>query len=128
MSWILNADIILKNSNFDFKRNFIESIIIQTNHLRKNLKYEIDQQKRIEVITALILSGLAFKEYEDKQVQLSEGLKAEDYEAAIVIGWHKNNGKKIKSPEDVGINPGVYKLLQKEKAALQAEINFYLRI
>ena len=51
MSWILNADIILKNSNFDFKRNFIESIIIQTNHLRKNFKYEIDYQKKIEVIT-----------------------------------------------------------------------------
>ena len=65
MSWILNADIILKNSNFDFKRGFIESIIIQTNHLRKNFKYEIDYQKKIEVITALILSGLVFKEYED---------------------------------------------------------------
>ena len=37
MSWILNADIILKNSKFDFKRNFIESIVIQTNHLKKIL-------------------------------------------------------------------------------------------
>ena len=45
ISWILNADIILKNSNFDFKRNFIESIVIQTNHLKKNFKYEIDHQK-----------------------------------------------------------------------------------
>ena len=65
MSWILNADIILKNSNFDFKRNFIESIVIQTNHLKKNFKYEIDHQKKIEVITALVLSGLVFKEYEE---------------------------------------------------------------
>ncbi len=65
ISWILNADIILKNSNFDFKRNFIESIVIQTNHLKKNFKYEIDHQKKIEVITALILSGLVFKEYEE---------------------------------------------------------------
>ena len=47
MSWILNADIILKNSNFDFKRNFIESIVIQTNHLKKNFKYEIDYQKKM---------------------------------------------------------------------------------
>ena len=46
MSWILNADIILKNSNFNFKRNFIESIVIQTNHLKKNFKYEIDHQKK----------------------------------------------------------------------------------
>ena len=65
MSWILNADIILKNSNFEFKRNFIESIIIQTNHLKKNFKYEIDYQKKIEVITVLVLSGLVFKEYEE---------------------------------------------------------------
>ena len=65
MSWIFNADIILKNSNFAFKRNFIESIIVQTNHLKKNLKYEIDYQKKIEVITVLILSGLVFKEYEE---------------------------------------------------------------
>ena len=65
MSWILNADIILKNSNFEFKRNFIESIVIQTNHLKKNFKYEIDHQKKIGVITALILSGLVFKEYDE---------------------------------------------------------------
>ena len=65
MSWILNADLILKNSNFDFRRNFIESIIIQTNHLKKNLKFEIDHQKKIEVITTLILTGLVFKEYEE---------------------------------------------------------------
>ena len=65
MSWILNSDIILKNSNFEFKRNFIESIVIQINHLKKNFRYEIDHQKKIEVITALTLSGLVFKEYEE---------------------------------------------------------------
>ena len=65
MSWILNSDIILKNSNFEFRKDFIESIIIQTNHLRKNFKYEIDHQKKIEVITALVLSGLVFKEYQE---------------------------------------------------------------
>ena len=65
MSWVLNADIILKNSNFEFKKSFIESLVIQTNHLKKNFKYEIDYQKKIEIITALILSGLAFKEYEE---------------------------------------------------------------
>ena len=55
---------------------------------------------------------LSFNEYEEKKVQLAEGLKAEDYEAAIVIGWYKNNKKKFK-PEDVGINPGVFKILLK---------------
>ena len=65
MSWILNADIILKDSNYEFKRNFIESIIIQTNHLKKNYKFETDHQKKIEIITTLILTGLTFKEYKE---------------------------------------------------------------
>ena len=30
-----------------------------------------------------------------KQFNLTEALKAEDYEAAVVIGWYKNNRKKF---------------------------------
>ncbi len=65
ISWILNVEIILKNGNFYFKKNFLHSIIMQTNHLKKNIKYEKDQSKRIEILTALIVSGLVFKEYEE---------------------------------------------------------------
>ena len=36
ISWILNADIILNNGLFEFKRNFLTSIVKQTNHLKKN--------------------------------------------------------------------------------------------
>ena len=39
-------------------------VVIQTNHLKNNFKYEMTT-KKIEVITALILSGLVFKEYEE---------------------------------------------------------------
>ena len=63
ISWILNVDIILNNSSFDFKRNFLNSIIAQTNHLKKNIRFEKDYTKRIEILTALILSGLVFREY-----------------------------------------------------------------
>ena len=63
ISWILNADVILKNGSFDFKRKFFNSIISQTNHLKNNIKFEKDYSKRIEVLTALLLSGLVFKEY-----------------------------------------------------------------
>ena len=35
ISWILNTDIILNNSTFDFKKNFLNCIISQTNHLKK---------------------------------------------------------------------------------------------
>ena len=65
ISWILNIDIVLKNSTFDFKRNFLNCIISQTNHLKKNIKFEKDLTKKIEILTAIILTGLVFKEYEE---------------------------------------------------------------
>ena len=64
ISWILNIDIILNNSTFDFKKNFLNSIVTQSNHLKRNIKFEKDFLKKIEILTALILSGLVFKEYE----------------------------------------------------------------
>ena len=65
ISWILNIDIILNNSTFDFKKNFLNSIINQTNHLKKNIKFEKDLSKKIRILTAIIITGLVFKEYED---------------------------------------------------------------
>ena len=65
ISWILNVDIILNNSTFDFRRNFLNCIISQTNHLKKNIIFENDLKKKIEILIAIILTGLIFKEYED---------------------------------------------------------------
>ena len=65
ISWILNSDIILNNGLFDFKRKFLTSIISQTNHLKKNIKFYKNYSKRIEILTALLLTGLVFKEYSD---------------------------------------------------------------
>ncbi len=65
ISWILNVDIILNNSTFDFKRNFLNCIISQANHLKRNIKFEIDLKKKIEILTAIVLTGLVFKEYEE---------------------------------------------------------------
>ncbi len=65
ISWLLNVDIIINNGTFDFKKNFFQSIISQCNHLKKNISFEKDYQKKVEIITALIISGIIFKEYED---------------------------------------------------------------
>ena len=62
ISWILNIDIIINNGTFDFKKNFFKNIVSQCNHLRKNIKFEKNPLIRIEMLTALILSGLVFKE------------------------------------------------------------------
>ena len=65
ISWILNIDIILNNSTFDFKKNFLDCIVSQTNHLKRNIKFEKNLNKKIEILTAIILTGLVFKEYEE---------------------------------------------------------------
>ena len=65
ISWMLNIDIIINNGTFEFKKSFFQNIILQCNHLKNNLKFEKNPNKKIEVITALILSGIVFKEYED---------------------------------------------------------------
>ncbi len=65
ISWILNVDIILNNGLFEFKKKFLDSIIAQSNHLKKNIKFEKDYSNRIEILTALLLSGLVFKEYKE---------------------------------------------------------------
>ena len=61
ISWILNADIILNNGYFDFKKKFLSKIIMQANHLKKNIKFEKNHISRIEILTALLLTGLVFK-------------------------------------------------------------------
>ena len=65
ISWILNIDIILNNSTFDFRKNFLDCIVSQTNHLKKNIKFEKNLSKKIEILAAIILTGLVFKEYEE---------------------------------------------------------------
>ena len=65
ISWILNVDVILNNGSFYFKKNFLNSIISQANHLKKNIRFEKNNSKRVEILTALLLTGLVFKEYLD---------------------------------------------------------------
>ena len=50
ISWMLNIDIIINNGTFDFKKKVFQNIIYQCNHLRKNIKYEKDPVKRIQVL------------------------------------------------------------------------------
>ena len=59
---MLNIDIIINNGTFEFKKNLFQNIISQCNHLKKNIGFEKDSLRKLEVLSALILSGLVFKE------------------------------------------------------------------
>ena len=72
ISWILNIDTIINNGSFDFKKRFFQNIVSQCNHLKKNIKFEKDYLKKIEIQTALVLSGLIFSDYEEN---LNTGIK-----------------------------------------------------
>ena len=65
ISWILNADIILNNTNTTFKNSFFQSIISQTNHLKKNFSLNIGIVDKFKSTIVIILTGLIFKEYEN---------------------------------------------------------------
>ena len=47
ISWILNIDIILNNSTFEFKKTFLNSIVTQSNNLKKNIRFEKNFLKNI---------------------------------------------------------------------------------
>jgi uncharacterized heparinase superfamily protein len=96
ISWILNIDIILDNSTFDFKKNFLDCVINQTNHLKKNIKFEKNLSKKLEILTALILTGLVFKEYEENY---SLGIKEIEN---LIKNFFDNNGFPLsRNPNDL---------------------------
>ena len=96
ISWILNVDIILNNSTFEFRKNFLNSIISQTNHLKKNIKFEKNLSKKIEILAAIILTGLVFKEYEENY-----NLGIKEIENLIKNFFDKNGFPLSRNPNDL---------------------------
>ncbi len=96
ISWILNIDIILNNSTFDFRKSFLNCIISQTNHLKKNIRFEKNLNKKIEILTAIILTGLVFKEYEEN---FDIGIK--ELEAIVKAFFDKDGFPLSRNPTDL---------------------------
>ena len=96
ISWILNIDIILSNSTFDFRKNFLNCIVSQTNHLKNNIKYEKDFSKKIQILTTIILTGLVFKEYEKN---FDFGLR--ELETLVKDFFDKNGFPFSRNPNDL---------------------------
>ncbi len=96
ISWILNIDIILNNSTFDFRKSFLNCIISQTNHLKKNIRFEKNFNKKIEILTAIILTGLVFKEYEEN---FDIGIR--ELESLVKVFFDNNGFPLSRNPEDL---------------------------
>ena len=96
ISWTLNIDVILDNANFEFKKNFLGSIISQSNHLKKNIKFEKDYLKRIEIFSALILTGIVFREYEDNY-----NLGIKELESCVKNFFDKDGFPLSRNPNDL---------------------------
>ena len=96
ISWMLNIDIIIYNGTFEFKKIFFQNIIIQCNHIKKNFKFEKDPSKKLEVLTALILSGLVFKECQDN---FNIGIK--ELEKFVKSHFDKDGFTLSRSPNDL---------------------------
>ena len=108
VSWILNADIILNNTDSSFKEDFFKSIILQTNHLKKNIKFENDNCKKIEIISSILLTGLVFKDYSENY---ELGIK--DLEKIIEIFFDNEGFPLNRNPNDL-IKFSKYFILIKE--------------
>ena len=63
INWISNADIILNNAQRSFSQIFYKSLIKQITFVKRNLKSISEDNIKISAISALILSGLVFREY-----------------------------------------------------------------
>ena len=121
ISWIFNAEIILNSSNFTFKNEFLESLIIQINHLKKNFRFERDGIKRIEILTSIYLSGLVFKDYE---VNISFCLR--ELEKIIKEFFDENGFPLSKNPNDLLVYSKYFVLIKESTKDAQNFIPSFL--
>ena len=120
ISWILNADIILGSTNINFKNDFIESIIIQINHLKKNFNLESNNVIKIEILTTIFISGLVFRDYKENIIFAEKELRK-----VINIFFDDNGFPRTQNPDDL-IQISKYLIILKEcsEAAQHYEIDY----
>ena len=96
IAWISNSEIILNNVQKDFEKIFFESLIKQINFIKKSLKIVSHETTKISSISAIMLSGLVFKEYFNNY---SMGLK--ELKKIIDIYFDKDGFPKNRNSENL---------------------------
>jgi len=96
IAWSSNTDITLENSDVNYKKKIFISLIKQSNFLLKNFKNLFYNPTKIICCSAIILSGMIFKE---NDLNYSLGIKELE---KIVKNYFDNNGfPKSRNPEEV---------------------------
>ena len=96
IAWISNSEIILNNVQKDFEKIFFQSLIKQINFIKKSLKIVSHETTKISSISAIMLSGLVFKEYFNNY---SMGLK--ELKKIIDIHFDKDGFPKNRNSESL---------------------------
>ena len=98
IAWASNTDITIENSDKNYKEKFFLSLIKQSNFLSKNLKNLSYGPSKIICSSAIILSGLVFKENE-----LNYKIGIRELEKVIKNYFDDNGFPKSRNPEEVFI-------------------------
>ena len=98
IAWSSNTDITLEDSEKKYKEKFFLSIIKQSNFLLKNLNGLFYEPSKIVCCTAIILSGMMFKENES-----SYKIGIKELEKVIKNYFDENGFPKSRNPEEVFI-------------------------
>ena len=98
IAWSSNTDITLENSDKIYKKNFFLSLMKQSNFLLKNLKNILYEPSKIICCSAIILSGIMFKE-NDSYYKI--GIK--ELEKVIKNYFDETGFPKSRNPEEVFI-------------------------
>ena len=98
IAWSSNTDITLEDSDRFYKKKFFLSLIKQSNFLLKNLSTLPNESGKIICCSAIILSGMMFKE---NQSIYKEGIRELE---KIIKNYFDNEGfPKSRNPEEVFI-------------------------
>jgi len=98
IAWTSNAEITLYKSDNYYKKRFFLSLIKQSNFLLKNTKNLPLDSNKIICFSAIILSGLIFKE---NNLNFEYGMR--ELEKMITIFFDKSGFPKSRNPEEVFI-------------------------
>ena len=98
IAWVSNTDIVLEGSNKIYKEKFLFSLIKQSNFLSKNLKNLFYDTSKIICCSAIILSGMIFRE---NDLNYKIGIK--ELEKIVKYYFDEKGFPKSRNPEDVFI-------------------------